>query len=284
MKYLLFLAPVCSFFIINSCKKYKPAPEAFFMESSPVLVAPTSTAQGSGSHKITDLYLYVNGKFQGAYQNGNAMPVVTRNQNVTIDIFAGIKNNGISATSIPWIFYEKIRFDTLVESGKTVNRPLTFKYNPNVKFAWVEDFDNPIGYSLIKTNYPIKSDTMFKAAVEADNFEGRSIEIGLTSGLIAQFESSVFHYLPKGNANVFLELNYKGNQEFEIGVTDDGVSLKSALTINPKKEWNKIYVQLADAVNRPPHTSDKYKIYFRMLSNSSGDARIWLDNIKLIYL
>ncbi|MCW3076197.1 MAG: hypothetical protein JWO32_806 [Bacteroidetes bacterium] len=268
-------------FLFLSCKKYQPAPEAFFLKAGKVSVA-TTTMQGSGSNKITDLYLYVNGKFQGAYPVGNTMPIVTKNSNAKIDVFAGIKNNGIKDLSIYWLFYQPLTFDTLVESGKTITRPFTFTYNSNVKFAWQENFDNPIGYSLIKS---LNSDTnfVFKIAAPSESYEGKSVEFGLNgNSFTARVESSLSYTLPSGNSNVYLEVNYKGNQDFAVGLTD-GVNLKPALIVKPHADWNKIYIQLADVVSGPPKSSS-YKIFFQIQTNDNPGARVWLDNIKLIYL
>lgn len=270
----------CILFV--SCKKYKPAPEAFFISSSKVAVT-TATTQGSGSNKITDLFLYVNGKFQGAYPVGHLMPIVNKNSNARIDVFAGIKNNGIKDLTISWILYDKITFDTLLTSGSTISRPFTFKYNPNVTFVWQENFDNPIGFSLIKSAN--NSDTTFKIASAVDSFEGKSAELGLTgtSYREARLESAVSYTLPKGNSNVYLELDYKCTEDFEVGVTD-GVNLKGAVIVKPQANWNKIYIQLAGRINDSP-VSNAYKIYFRLIKpNGTDAAHVWLDNIKLVYL
>ena len=72
-----------------SCKKDRSAEETFFMHAEQVKVAPSSK-QGSASHKITDLWLYVNGQFQGAYPTDALLPIVSKGKPVTINIFAGI--------------------------------------------------------------------------------------------------------------------------------------------------------------------------------------------------
>lgn len=267
-----------------SCKKYEPAPAAFFINTNQVSVA-TSTSQGTTSHKITDLWLYVNGKFHGAYPVGNIMPIVTSGQNAQIDIFAGIKNSGINEKSISWFLYDKISFDTLVENGKTIDRPFIFRYNPNVKFLWQENFDNPNGFSLVKSTGIKGSDTTFKIAPASDSFEGKSAEIGLISAnQTARLESSISYTLPPGNPNVYLEINYKATYDFEVGLTGNSVDYKGALVVRAKDSWNKIYIQLADQVNNEP-VSSSYKIYFLLHKpNAEQDAHVWLDNIKLIYL
>lgn len=280
--YILLLLFAAVFFH-SSCKKYKAAPDAFFLIADPVTVK-TKPEQGSGSHKITDLYLYVNGKFQGAYPVGNTMPIVNRNAAAKVEIFAGIKNSGIKDKSATWLLYDKIQIDTLVESGKTVRRPLTFTYNPNVIFLWKEDFDSQIGFSIVK--HPA-SDTTYKVITGGNAFEGKSAELGLTGSenKIAMLQSSVSYTLPVGNPNVYIELNYKADSEFTVGLTD-GVNEKYALGINPQSNWNKIYIQLAETIGSSPQApNNSYKIFFKLVKPaSSAEARIWLDNIKLVYL
>ena len=278
----LLLALAVNFFLFNSCKKYAPANDAFFVKATTINVAVTSaSAQGTSSHKITDLFFYVNGKFQGVYEPGKIIPVANKNKTAHIDIFAGIKDKGIKATVITWLLYNQISFDTLIETGKTIDLPLTFKYNPSVTFAWIEDFDG-LGYSLVKS---IDSHTkLFKIAPPQDCFEGKSIVFELSGdSVVAQFESAIDYALPKGNTNVYLELNYKCDQIFEVGLLA-GLTRKPAYYLNPKTEWNKIYIPLGDAINMEP-APIKHKLYFRLLqTNENTNPHVWLDNIKLLYL
>jgi hypothetical protein len=265
-----------------SCKKYEPASPAFFIRPSQVTVAPTP-AQGTASHKITDLWLYVNGKFQGAYPTDAVMPIVNKNEPASISIFAGICNNGINTTRIPWLFYQVLEFDTLVPAGTTISAPITFKYNSTTTFTWTENFDGNTGFNLKKGDF---SDTTFKMTSADESFEGRSIELGLNApGNLAQIETAGTGFgLPSSSSNVYLEVNYKCNHEFSVGLIGDDGLLRPVLYINPHQEWNKIYIQLAQAVNSP-QTSSRYRVYFRMARGASEDnLKLFLDNIKVVYL
>lgn len=267
-------------FLISSCKKYSAAKPAFFLKSTNVSVSTTSL-QGSSSNKITELILYIDGQYQGSYPYGNVMPIPNNNKNVRIDVLAGIRNNGFKATHITWLFYDKIQIDTLVESGKTIERSFAFKYNPNVKFAWVEGFENTSGYSIIKSAV---SSGSFVLAPAADCFEGKSIELQLTTNqTIAQIESALSYSLPTGSSNVYLELDYKCYQEFSVGVIANDGTQKQVMTLNPSLTWNKIYINLAEAINNPP-SSSTHKIYFKMLkTKTEDDSRMFLDNIKVVH-
>ena len=262
-----------------SCKKNPETEATFFLKADPVKVNPTA-AQGSNSHNITDIWLYVDGQFQGAYPIGKLMPVVTKNESVRIEALAGIKNNGIADTRIPWFLYQKLQYDTLISAGQHIIRPFTFNYNPNVTFSWIEDFEGNAGVTLIKS--PI-SEVGYVLSSSENSFEGRSIEMELNSSqIIAQLESTKSYTLPAANSNVYLELNYKCSAKFEVGVFGSGTSEKAAIILNPKESWNKIYIQLAGVVNSEPKAAS-YKIYFRML-NDGGNPKVQLDNIKLLYL
>lgn len=277
----LYLLLIVNVFLLFSCKKYKPAEAAFFIKANPVSVSTNTLSQGSGSHKITDLFLYVNGKFQGAYPTGNLMPVITKNEPTTINIFAGIKNNGISDTRISWTFYSYITIDTLVESGTTIERPLTFKYDPNVKFAWLENFDSPTGYTIKKSAE--HSEVDFSIAPASESFEGRSLLMEIPSNLLqAELESNIAFTMPTGSPNVYLEINYKSTAPFTVGIYSDS-ERKDAVVVNPQSDWSKIYIQLAGVVNTAPVVS-KNKVFFRMVNTSDHpNPKLYLDNIKLIY-
>jgi hypothetical protein len=265
--------------LLLSCKKNSETEASFFLKADPVKVS-TTAAQGSSSHNITDIWLYVDGQFQGAYPTGKLMPVVTKNKSVRIEAFAGIKNNGIADTRIPWFLYQKLQYDTLISTGQHIVRPFTFSYNPNVSFSWVEDFEGDAGVTLIKS--PI-SEVGYVLSTAENSFEGRSIEMELNSAqIIAQLESTKSFTLPTANSNVYLELNYKCNTKFEVGVFGTGTSEKAAIILNPKESWNKIYIQLAGVVNSEPK-APTYKVYFRMI-NSGANPKVQLDNIKLLYL
>jgi hypothetical protein len=272
--FLLFVITGISF-LLGSCKKYQEADEAFYLQPGPISVS-TTTAQGSSSHKITDLWVYVNGQFQGAYPSDHTIPIVSKGKAVKLDIYAGIKNNGISGTRIFWPFYERIKIDTLVTVGKTITRPLTFTYNSTTNFSWNESFDG-LGTTL-------ESSPKYSTVSGDLAFEGKSMLVTLRGdSTVAMLKSTSSFKLPTGSSNVYLELNYKCNETIEIGLIGDNSDEKSAFFLNPSKQWNKIYINLAATVNAQV-VSSKYKVFIRMLKIESSEPELYLDNIKLVYL
>jgi hypothetical protein len=262
------------------CKKRVAADTGFRLTASKVAVA-TKAGQGSGSHRIVDLWLYVNGQFQGAYPIDNAMPIISNGYNAHIDIFAGIRNDGLSTRRNYWKCYSPISFDTIAPSGSDISRDLNFKYSDAVTFAWVEGFNTTTGYSIKKTP---GSDTTFKVVTGDAAFEDRSIEVGLTgNAMLAQIESSQTFTLPSANAEVYLEFNYKCDAEFSMGLIDDLNAMRPVISLSAKSTWNKTYISLADAINRS--VSSNFKVYFRMVkTDNSINSKFLLDNLKIVYL
>jgi len=282
---LLVFRNILFFFIITivfSCKKtFKPSNDAFFLTTEKITII-TQPGQGYGSHNITDLWLYTNGFFRGAYPIGAKMPIMIENGKNVIDVFAGIKNNGISETRINWLFYEPVKFDTTVLAGSNIVRNFAFKYRSSVVFPWVENFEQP-GFSLIKSAL---SDTTYKMHTNDEHvFEGnKSIELGLTgSALTAQLETATTHSLPLSTSNVYLEIDYKSNTDFIIGTSTNGV-VYEAITITPKVNWNKMYVHIAESINSDKTTPMK-KIIIKIKRNQNiTEQKVYIDNIKLVYI
>lgn len=266
------------------CNKEKlKAPDAFFIQPQNVSVT-TSTMQGTSSHKITDLWYYVNNQFKGAFPSGNILPVASSGE-TEIVVFAGIKNNGISATRQPYEFYEAIHLDTSVSNGSTIHQNFTFSYKPSVKFHWIEDFEGWGTTSGVSIKTAINSDTIFTILNKisnpaADVFEGtKCFYFGLDdTRRLAHFESVGTYTLPKGGAPVYLEVNYKCSQPFSVGLYS-GLNTYPISVINTSYSWNKIYIQLSSGATQ--NTGTTAGLYIAA-TKSTDDAWFYIDNIKIL--
>jgi hypothetical protein len=99
---------ICCFIILfivfnlTACKKdTKKANDIFYVLAEPINVI-TTPSQGSGHHKITDIWFYSDGKFRGVYPVGKKIPVVKTSTKQRLDFFAGILNSGASQSRLSW--------------------------------------------------------------------------------------------------------------------------------------------------------------------------------------
>ncbi len=266
--------------VFCTCKKYAPANPVFYLKATDVFVKGSQTV-GSGNNKITELYVYVDGFFQGAYPIGNLMPIAIKDGETKINLFAGIKNNGISETRVTYAFYEALELDTVLSKGQILDKTFTFEYKPAAKI-WFENFDgNSLG--LIKSS---SSDTtIFKSGVSnPNNLEGQCGIITLQGNKIfGRVETSLDFDIPKGSSNTYIEINFKGNAPIEVGLLTELNQEKVVGNANSKDTWNKVYFQISEAVSAPP-TSLNYKLYLKVKNTSDNpNPTVYIDNFKLLY-
>ncbi len=231
------------------------------------------------SHRITDIWLYVNDKFQGVYPIGSVMPVITSGA-ADIKMYGGIENNGISSTRLPYTFYNSYSFTLNFEEHKTYTITPEFRYKENLVIK-PDDFDAGGSFYL-----PTGDSTYALIADPAKVWggSGHSVFMSMSDAKpTAGIQASAPQYLPVGGVDAYLELDYKCNQEVTVGlICGDGIETRPVLTLRPSTEWKKIYVSLTSAASTQP-TYNYYKVYISAFKESGVDhPEIYLDNIRLI--
>ncbi len=281
LRYLLYLLVFINLIFLFSCNKDKlKAPQSSFLVVNPVNLKTNYLTQGSNSHKITDIWYYVDGQFKGIFPVASVMPIVS-NGNADITLYAGIKNNGISATRTPYALYNAITFNQKTEPGKTYTISPEFTYNSGAFFYYADAFE-PGGSSFISNGDSAYVNTSASISTQGKAFEGvGTIYMSMSDAKpTAEMLQSQAYFLPAGGATIYLELNYKCNQPFTVGIIG-GSERRTALTINKSEEWNKIYVQLTGVVNLQPSYTN-YKVFIHA-DKVVASPEIYIDNVKLIY-
>ena len=280
-RYLRYFFIVWFLIPLYSCNKDKfKAPQAAYLIVDPVALKTTSS-QGTNSQKITDIWYYVGGQFKGVFPVGKVMPIVASN-NTEITLFAGIKNNGISATRVPYPFYKSIILNKDIEPGKTYTVSTEFQYNPSVFFYYHDEFDTTTGGGSYFSSAGDSSYVITYDPSRTFNGTGGSVFMSMGDNKpTARMVQNTAYYLPADGSTIYLELNYKCNQPFTVGVIGGGFDERTALTVNTSDEWNKIYVQLTKVVSTPPAYAS-YKVFIHARKEVVS-PQIYIDNVKLIY-
>lgn len=270
---------------VSSCEKLKtkidnpgyikiPSYKVFYKNSY------ANGGPGTTNQKFTDVKVSVKGVVYGVFPIPCTIPILDYGTN-DINITPVIKVNGVSTLRSE---YAPMRlFDTTitVEAGKVNEIIPTFDYYQNgVTFYWVEDFEVS-GSSLI-------GDTAIKLQT-AEKFEGaKAVKMELRNGQSAclSYSSSQLP-LPHNSEMLYLEVNYKCNQQFEVGLLDGNKNvIGSAGGANPSSEWNKIYFFLTPVASRSPQSA--YHVYFYFSNSSFVDNGLgpnpilYIDNIKVV--
>lgn len=281
---LTLLSLLCSF-IFMGCQKTDPAqliPAYIEVEQ---FTLTTAGSEGTDHHKIVDAWIFVNDQLMGVFELPARVPtLLTGQQNVKI--FAGIKNNGLNNDRVRYPFYSNYEssLNLIPDSTYVINPAITYI---NYTDIWEEDFEDG-GIAFSKTAL---SDTNF-VQDNSDPFEGsKSGTVSFAAGDLffeARTNEPTFDNFPKVGAPVYLELNYRSNVNFTMGLFNNDGSLPSdaqvaIFTFNPKTNWNKTYIKLTDAVSSLS-AATTFDLYFNAVNNGAvSTPKIEMDNIKVVF-
>lgn len=254
----------------------------------------TSIGEGSNSSNITEAFVFVEGSFLGAYTLPATLPIletgITR-----LDIFPGIKDNGIDSTPEIYPFYSVYQRDLDLASERTDSIQPVTNYVENLKFSIREGFENTL--QIFRDDIDEDDQTTIELT-EMEVFEGNSsARIVLSKDHpILQVGSIRMNDLPIGSQGVYLELDYKTEVPFEIGIYYyDNINTRNfdfQHGLNVKTTWNKVYINMTPEFTELMNVRDltEFQIGFRSIMDRDSDGNyldgtreIFLDNIKLIH-
>jgi len=246
------------------------------------------TVEGEPTHDIVDAWVYIDNKSMGVWELPFKMPVLEEGEH-EVRIYAGIKNNGISATRTDYEFYtEYAQSITLTKEQVFTVKPV-FEYNVNTVFEAREDFED-VGTilgpnnDLDTTKIELISKSDFPDIVKYGNNCGR---IKLTS-IDSTFRLYTNMNISIPKSKIYLEMDYLTTNSFQMGIiSEEGTSdnpYPAYAGVNPKEfEWKKIYFDLTDEVHLNLNaTSFEYYIE-STLDSGNSEAYIYFDNLKIVH-
>lgn len=300
MKYLL-AASLTFLLVFSACETgdlEAEVPSYFAIDEVSVIKDP---ALGSNSHNITDVWVTMDNQFLGTYELPCRFPILDEGEH-EFKIVPGIKLNGISGTRAQYFFYENCELSlngeklednkVVLTKEETVYLTASTEYKELSRVPLNEDFESAGSFfeSINRDDetIPLLSAEMRKTTDPDMVFEGSS------SGIITlqadtnyvEIESISSILIANKLGWSILEMDYKTDIPFTVGVfiNNDIESVRlPSLTINPKDEWNKIYIHMTPQIGAPTQVST-YKIYLNAYkSDDETGGTILLDNIKLIH-
>lgn len=242
-----------------------------------------SSGQGSSSYKISDAWVYIDDQPLGCYELPTKFPVL-KEGNHKITIYGGIKINGIAGTRSIYPYYQPwTQYVCLKKDSTIIFYPSTTYYS-STKFSFIEAFED--GGILFKKS-PTSDTMIVKTSAKSEVFEGTYSGVITLNNDIDTFECVTIdaYKLPKSDSPVFIEMDYKTNNTFTIGVYANYTGYRNRLeylNINPSDTWNKIYINLTNIISREAMAND-YNIFISAYKASDVlNGVILIDNIKLI--
>ncbi len=282
------IAPVL-LICLASCEKDGQVPS--FVRLSPAKV---KTADGLTEFpsNITDMWVYANGAPLGVWQADRRIPVLEKGI-TSLQVIAGVRRNGIASDRIQYPFLATFNQDITLQEGAEVLVQPVFNYFDEA-FPFVEGFEED-GIKFTTA----ESDTGFYKFNITVEGEAEEVLTGQRSGGIFldpahdlfRAVSTPDQYFPNGSLNAFLEVDYRSDTRFLVGVRFvlGGQTYTIPLVyVSPTKlgdgtlPWKHIYVDLGSAWGTSGTVLRQFYIE-AVLENGATSAKITLDNVKVVY-
>ena len=269
--------------VFHSCskEKYEAQVPAYISINDITLITSYAT-EGSASENITDAWVYVDDDLVGVYELPATFPVL-KEGNATLKIYAGIKDNGVSASRKRYLLYDPYVEQLNLVRGETINITPTITYNSGAKFTWMEDFEN----ASLSFLYTTGSDTVINKTTTNVKEGTSSGRVYLDAGMdFFETTSVAYSSLPHNGTPIYLEMDFITNEPVIVGIYAD-TDQKAVVTLNTTSEWKKIYINLTDVINTSL-SSAAIKVFLGIKATEndpfiSANPEIYLDNIKLVH-
>lgn len=283
MKYIL-LALFFTFLLVGCQEDTTPS----WLEIPSISLSTDEPLEGANTHNITDAWVYMDGTAVGVFELPARIPILEEGEHEFI-IYAGIKNNGISATRIRYPFYERYETTLNLVKGETISISPTFYYKSNTKFELIEDFESP-GMAFENAINSLSTiqfvDETQEPEIVTYGFRCGGIYLTETDSLLKSLTTSYLN-LPKSE-DVFLEIDFWNDNSIRMGIiaqnSTDYNEHTPLVQMNPQENpvWKKIYIDLKEDVSYEIYATS-YELYFlSVLDVGNTTGTIYLDNIKIV--
>ncbi|GLR19390.1 hypothetical protein GCM10007940_40060 [Portibacter lacus] len=232
--------------------------------------------QGANTSAFTDVWMFQDGRSSGVYELPRKIPVVN-NGSVSGSIQAGIRDNGINSSPRIYPFVDTYNFNLTPDEGEVIPLLPIFKYLETTNFRLVDDFNGAHQFGF-------DEDGVDSIRIEITD-EGEGL-IKLQPGeLIQEATALVFNEIPQDGSPVYLEIDYKGNLDLDlglIGITGESVFKDYFVSLRSENTWKKAYINFTDLIIASGF--DGYQIVIGADNSiNTTEAKIYIDNIKLLH-
>jgi hypothetical protein len=238
--------------------------------------------QGSASNEIQDIWLFADQQLIGVNEMPATFPVLEEGPKEVV-LRPGVLLNGQFDRHIVYPFYSEVRTTHNFVPGQVDTLRPVFAYNANARFAFIEGFD---GVGTILSD-ELDTNPATNVAISNDSpLEGPLGKITVTTAnQLCRVGTSQRFALPTDNRPVFLEMDYRCDIPFTVGITAHAGALfesQSKITLVVREDWNKIYLEFTPEVSL--YNAPEYSIYLQaQLPFGQTEGHVWLDNLKLVY-
>lgn len=285
MKTSFIISLILILFAFTACDIINPDEEIpAYIHVDSLEVVTDYAIEGSASHKLSDVWISVDNKVIGGFELPATVPVLASG-NSPVLLSAGVRENGINTTRVIYKFYSTFSEMVELKPGEITTINPTIGYFSSTIFSFLEDFESA-GNDFTET--PLSTAELTFVNDPALVFEGSKsglIEINDTEKFIEMRSTSFV--IDIGKTDVFVEMNYRCNQIFQVMLLSNNVvggqaTLDPIITLLPKENWNKIYIDLTEPIGLLG--GDFFNLTIQAEKQDTVPmGKIYLDNFKVVH-
>jgi hypothetical protein len=271
-----------------------PVGTPVYLRIDTILLDGDPLSQGFLSHNFEDAWVFIDDQSVGAFELPVVMPALVQ-PNSVITVTAGIRQNGFSNSRINYPLMQVWDTSPAFAEGDTITLTPEVRYAADVAFHRVIDFEVSTPFDDVNGSVPMQVTSEDSLVFEGNR--SAYIELNALTDIVelrseripgAAFPLST-DTIPEDDSPVFLEMDYRCNQIFDIwlrsippiGSTAAPIN-EYMLTLSPQSDWNKIYIGLTEDLGSLGLNSS-YQIVIRgEKSFLVEQGRIFLDNLKIV--
>lgn len=276
--------------LLFSCKQEDITPS--WLKINEFTVTTNEELEGSNSHNITDVWIFMDGQQLGVWELPCKLPVLDEGEH-KFTLFPGIKNNGTSSTRKRYPFYNTFEINETLVKNDTVELFPSTTYKSELEFAFIEDFEDA-GISFTKgptsdTDMVFIEESIFPDIVQYGSKCG-GVFLNTEDSLYTGITSTSISF-PKAQ-QVYMEVDFKNTNSFAVGVVAnfiDGTSnQRLPFVILPgqppgQEEWKKVYIDLSVELGLDGSAVSHNIYLISALDEGIASGDVFIDNIKLLY-
>lgn len=237
---------------------------------------------GTTRQDITAVWAYLDGQNLGVFELPAEIPILMDGTK-ELQLAPGVNEQGMLDYKLQYPHFAFYKTNITADPGKTITLQPETKYIEDLKY-WRTDFESG------NTFQKLSGDTAIRLVSGIDSvFEGGKAGcISLNANADVPYRTSesfsLIDFIPGQNA--YLEIHYKGNLPFAVGILaalNNGSNTSTYLAgIKPRDEWGKFYVNISQYTSQYPSALN-FSVLIRVaMEDGQTDGYVLLDNIKVI--
>lgn len=278
-------------FAFSSCEGRREVPPSYITIETVDFKYDNVSTLGNGGTAITDVWVFSNDDLLGVYELPATVAVANEGTH-KITLAGGIKLNGISATRERYPFYERWNSTVDLIPFDTAYLAPVVQYYEETGISFYEDFENVV--TKIDTTTSSDVALIRTPIINQQHYLDRYVGLATLTADNSSFKAyNTDFFIPPVSSSlpIYLELDYKCNQEFIVGaiIAQPGepiqeypvISLRSTVK-DGELEWKHIYIDLTDYYLGQTNAIG-FGFSFTALYNSGNpEGLIYLDNAKVV--